>query len=79
MAFLLVVAGCSPQGVVTTANGSAYQVDCGGPFSSKLDCNVQATRMCPAGFEPIASPPGQLVFTCSKREVPAVAPIGTTE
>lgn len=75
LAFLLILAGCSQQGVVTTSNGSAYQVSCGGPFSSKLDCNLQANRMCPAGFQPVSSPPGQLVFTCSKRALPATAPI----
>lgn len=72
---LLILAGCSSSGVVRTSNGSAYQVDCGGPFSTKLDCNMKANQMCPSGFDPVASPPGQLVFTCSKRPVPATAPI----
>lgn len=79
MVLLLILAGCSQQGAVTTASGSAYQVECGGMFSTKLDCNLKATQMCPAGFQPIASPPGQLVFTCSKRPVPASAPIGTIQ
>lgn len=74
---LLVLAGCSSDRVVTTASGSAYQVDCGGPFDTKLSCNKRAQEMCPAGFNPLTSPPGTLVFTCSKRPVPATAPIGT--
>jgi hypothetical protein len=72
---LLVLAGCSQSSVVNTANGSAYQVDCGGPFSTKLDCNKRAQEMCPSGFNPLTSPPGTLVFTCSNRPVPATAPI----
>ena len=72
---LLILAGCSSQSVVTTANGSAYQVGCGGLFGNKLDCNIKANEMCPSGFNPISSPPGRLVFTCSKRPVPATAPI----
>ena len=79
---LLVLAGCgSSSSVVTTASGtSAYQVECGAPFgtglfSTKLDCNRQAQEMCPSGFNPITSPPGRLVFTCSRRPVPATAPI----
>jgi hypothetical protein len=79
LVFLLILAGCSQPSAVTTAGGPAYQVDCGGVFSTKLDCNMKATQMCPAGFQPIASPPGQLVFTCSKRAMPATAPIGTIE
>ena len=75
LAVLLVLAGCSQQGVVATANGSAYQVSCGGVFSTKLDCNFKANQMCPSGFQPISSPPGQLVFTCSKRAVPETAPM----
>ena len=75
LALLLMLAGCGPPTPVNTANGTAYQVDCGGPFSSKLDCNYKASQMCPSGFQPIASPPGQLLFTCSKRAVPASAPI----
>lgn len=72
---LLVLAGCSSGGVVNTANGSAYQVDCGGFFSTKLDCNKRAQEMCPSGFNPLTSPPGTLVFTCSRRPIPATAPI----
>ncbi len=73
--FLLILAGCSSSGVVTTANGRAYEVDCGGLFSTKLDCNIRANQICPTGFDPISSPPGQLVFTCSKRPMPETAPI----
>ncbi len=72
---VLVLAGCSSQHVVTTAGGSAYQVDCGGLFSTKLDCNRHAQEMCPSGFNPLTSPPGTLVFTCSRRPIPATAPI----
>lgn len=72
---LLVLAGCNSTSVVSTANGSAYQVDCGGFFSTKLDCNKRAQEMCPSGFNPLTSPPGTLVFTCSRRLVPATAPI----
>lgn len=72
---LLVLAGCSSEHVVATANGSAYQVDCGDFFSTKLDCNKRAQEMCPSGFNPLTSPPGTLVFTCSRRPVPATAPI----
>lgn len=61
--------------MVSTANGSAYQVDCGGLFSTKLDCNKRAQEMCPSGFDPLTSPPGTLVFTCSRRPIPATAPI----
>ncbi len=73
--FMLILSGCGAPSAVQTVNGSAYRVSCGGPFSSKLDCNVQANRMCPSGFNPITSPPGELVFTCSKRPVPANAPM----
>ena len=31
--------------------------------------------MCPSGFNPVTSPPGTLVFTCSNRPIPATAPI----
>ncbi|MDP9096493.1 MAG: YgdI/YgdR family lipoprotein [Pseudomonadota bacterium] len=72
---LLVLAGCSSDRVIKTANGSAYQVDCGGLFDTKLSCNKRAQEMCPAGFNPLTSPPGTLVFTCSNRPVPATAPI----
>ena len=78
---LLVLAGCTSSHVITTANGSsAYQVDCGGVFNtglfgSKLDCNRKAQEMCPSGFNPLTSPPGTLVFTCSNRPVPKTAPI----
>lgn len=78
---LLILAGCGSVSQVTAANGSAaYQVDCGGLlgsgiFGNKLDCNMKASQMCPSGFNPIDSPPGRLVFTCSRRPVPATAPI----
>ena len=72
---LLVLAGCNSSGVVNTTSGSAYQVHCGGLFGTKLDCNEEAQRTCPSGFNPLTSPPGTLVFTCSKRPVPATAPI----
>lgn len=72
---LLVLAGCSSEHAVTTASGSAYQVDCGGVFDTKLSCNKRAQEMCPAGFNPLTSPPGTLVFTCAKRPIPATAPI----
>lgn len=72
---LLVLAGCTSDHVITTASGSAYQVDCGGLLDTKLSCNKRAQEMCPAGFNPLTSPPGTLVFTCSKRPVPATAPI----
>ena len=72
---LLVLAGCTSDHVITTASGSAYQVDCGGLLDTKLSCNKRAQQMCPAGFNPLTSPPGTLVFTCSKRPVPATAPI----
>ncbi len=75
---LLVLAGCTSQRVVTTAQGSAYQVDCGGMLGllgTKLDCNKKAQEMCPSGFNPLTSPPGTLVFTCSNRPVPQTAPI----
>ncbi len=72
---LLVLAGCSSESVVTTASGSAYQVGCGGLLDTKLSCNKRAQEMCPSGFNPLTSPPGTLVFTCSKRPVPATAPI----
>ena len=75
---ILALAGCSGQHVVATSNGSAYQVDCGGPlglFGTKLDCNKRAQEMCPSGFNPLTSPPGTLVFTCSNRPVPPTAPI----
>lgn len=72
---LLVLAGCTSDHVITTASGSAYQVDCGGLLDTKLSCNKRAQQMCPAGFNPLTSPPGTLVFTCSNRPVPATAPI----
>ncbi len=77
---LLILAGCNSTSTVATANGSAYEVGCGGlfgsgVFGSKLDCNVKANQMCPSGFNPLTSPPGRLVFTCSNRPVPATAPI----
>ncbi len=75
MPLTLIVSGCGGPSAVRTVNGSAYRVSCGGPFSSKLDCNVQANRLCPSGFEPISSPVGELVFTCSKRPVPPNAPM----
>ena len=73
---LATLAACSTgPSAVTTSNGSAYRVSCGGPFSSKLDCNVQANKLCPSGFVPVSSPVGELVFTCSNRPVPANAPM----
>ncbi|MDT7950200.1 MAG: hypothetical protein RQ966_01725 [Acetobacteraceae bacterium] len=72
---LLVLAGCNSVQTVNTPNGQAIQVDCGGPFDTKLDCNRRAQSMCPSGFNPLTSPPGTLVFTCSKRPVPETAPI----
>ena len=75
LALLLVLSGCTSVGVVTVANGSAYQVDCGGLFGTKLDCNKKAQETCPSGFNPLTSPPGTLVFTCSNRPIPATAPI----
>ena len=72
---LLVLAGCTSDHVISTASGSAYQVDCGGLLDTKLSCNKRAQQMCPAGFNPLTSPPGTLVFTCSKRPIPATAPI----
>lgn len=69
----LLLSGCGGVSQVTTAKGGAYRADCGGPFSTKLDCNVRANQMCPSGFDPISSPPGELVFTCSRREVPKQA------
>ena len=44
--FLLTMAGCSSVGVIKTANGSAYQVDCGGLLGTKLDCNLQGAGRC---------------------------------
>lgn len=73
--FLLTMAGCSSVGVIKTANGSAYQVDCGGLLGTKLDCNKKAQELCPSGFNPVTSPPGTLVFTCANRPMPATAPI----
>ena len=68
---LLVLAGCNSISQVRTASGgTAYQADCSGLFGSglfgsKLDCNMKASELCPSGFDPITSPPGRLVFTCS--------------
>ena len=71
---VLILSGCASASTVQTAKGSAYQIDCGGPFNTKLDCNVRASRICPAGFETISSPPGSLVFTCARRDIPSSVP-----
>jgi len=76
----LALAGCSSAVPTTTADGRpAYEFRCGGIFDSKVDCNVDASRMCPYGYNPVDSGPGRLLAVCATRPTgragpPAAAP-----
>ena len=60
--------GCSSAVATATADGRpAYEFRCGGLLDSKMDCNINASRMCPLGYNPVESGPGRLVAVCATR------------